>query len=462
MIDTGSVFLRLITAAAITIAVTLGVAGWALDRTFSHHIEKTIAQDLQLKMTELSSVFDVVDGAAVLTADLSDPRYAKPYGGAYWRVVENGAPIMRSRSLWDGELKEAVEVSTPSPQPAVLGQPRDVVGPDNSEVYLLERVVSFGEDQRRNFTLGVAIDHSAATALQQSFRKDVLQALLLIGTVLLLGSWLQMKYGLLPLRKLRSKLEAVRVGASPRLMGRFPQEVAPLAEDLNLLISRQEETLTRARKHAGDLAHGLKTPLTILSAEARKLESVGEHEQAAVMREQISAMQAHVERELARARVHGVSRAAGTLCDASQSIDRIFRLMARMPGGADLVFDNQLSDDLRLRMDADDFGELAGNLIDNARKHAAKRIEVSAVNQNGRFTICFDDDGPGLSAAISQRLIQRGERGDERKEGSGLGLSIATDILETYGTSLSYGTAPIGGCRASFIIAGTTSPPPAE
>jgi signal transduction histidine kinase len=457
MIDTGSLFLRLFAAAAMTIAVTLAVAGWALDRTFYHHMEQKVAQDLKLKMTELSTVFDYVDGNAMLTGDLSDPRYAKPYGGAYWRVVENGTAILRSRSLWDGDLKE-VEGSTATS----LGEPRDAVGPDAGEVYLLERMVSFGEEQRRNFTLGVAIDHTEVAVLQQSFRNDILRALMLIGTFLLIGAWAQMKYGLRPLHKLRRKLEAVRVGASSKLMGSFPQEVAPLAEDLNLLISRQEETLTRARKHAGDLAHGLKTPLTILSAEARKLESAGQYDQATVIREQIAAMHAHVDRELARARVHGISRAAGTLCDASQSIDKIFRLMARMPGGSDLVFDNQLPDHLRLRMDPDDFGELAGNLIDNARKHAAKRVEVSAVNEGSKYTVCFDDDGPGLSAETSQRLMQRGERGDERKEGSGLGLSIATDILETYGTSLAYGTSPIGGCRASFVIDGTTSPPPAE
>jgi signal transduction histidine kinase len=457
MIDTGSLFLRLLTAAALTIAMTLALAGWALDRTFYHHMERKVEQDLKLKMTELSTVFDFVDGNAVLTSDPSDPRYAKPYGGAYWRVMENGTAILRSRSLWDGDLKE-VEGSART----TTGEPRDAVGPDAGEVYLLERMVSFGEAQRRNFTLGVAIDHTEVDVLQKSFRNDVLQALLLIGTFLLLGAWAQMKYGLRPLHKLRSKLEAVRVGASTKLMGKFPQEVAPLAEDLNLLISRQEETLTRARKHAGDLAHGLKTPLTILSAEARKLEGAGQHDQAAVIREQIATMQAHVERELARARVHGVSRAAGTLCDASQSVDKIFRLMARMPGGDELVFDNQLPDHLRLRMDADDFGELAGNLIDNARKHAEKRIEVSAVNRNGKYTVCFDDDGPGLSADASQRLVQRGERGDERKEGSGIGLSIATDILETYGTALAYATSSLGGCRACFVIDGTISPPPAE
>jgi signal transduction histidine kinase len=458
MINSGSLHLRLLAAAAATIVLTLSIAAWALERTFYRHMEQKVAQELNIKLVELTSAFDLVGGAPILASTLSDPRFGQPFGGAYWRVRENGKSIMRSRSMWDGDLQE-VEGGAIGPRGS---EPRDALGPDSSGVYLLERNVSFGETQRRNFTLGVAIDHREIATLQESFRNDVLRALGLIGTLLFAGAWLQMSYGLRPLRNLRARLEAVRGGSSAKLTGRFPHEVAPLAEDLNFLIERQEATLTRARKHAGDLAHGLKTPLTILGAEARKLESAGSIEEAGVIREQIAVMQAHVERELARARVHGVTRAAGTLCDASRSVDRIFGLMARMPGGDTLVFDNQLSEHLRIRMDADDFGEVAGNLIDNARKHAAKRIGVSAVHQTGKIEIHFDDDGPGLSSSACQRLMKRGERGDENGEGSGLGLSIAGDILESYSTKLSYSISPKGGCRASFAIEGSDAPPPAE
>ena len=313
--------------------------------------------------------------------------------------------------------------------------------------------------QPRTFRVAVAVDHAEIDAMNQAFIGDVVKALTAIGIALLVGSWLQINLGLRPLSHLRRRLAAIREGRSSQLDGYLPAEVAPLAEDFNTLLFRHAESLRKARERAGSLAHGLKTPLTILTGEARRLDDRGMNETATVMREQIAMMRSHVERELARARSHG-SAAPGELhTDVCKSVERLVDLVQRLPRGRELNFVNALPEGLNLQIDADDFGEIIGNLLDNSRKYALNKVTVFAECVDGHATIFVDDDGPGIPKIMRERLALRGERANDHAEGSGLGLAIVRDLLADYGVDLTIAGNPHGGCRVLFSLPGVVTPP---
>jgi signal transduction histidine kinase len=450
---TKSLRFRLLCLSALTIAVALTIAGLALVTTFNRHLERRVEQELSVRLLELASGFAMnEDGAPSITKALADPRYNQPYSGAYWQVADNAGPVLRSESLWDQQLDYTGGAGR-------VSKAYETVGPQNSTLYLLDREVKFTSGSTpRTFRLAVALDHAELEALGASFLSDVTQSLAVIGAVLILGAWLQIHLGLRPLRRLHDQLARIQQGRSSQLQGQFPSEIAPLADKLNKLIDRQEESVRKARERAGDLAHGLKTPLTILAGEAGRLELAGNHAGANSLREQIRHMRLHVDRQLARARSHGASVAGGVCTDATQTFDRLFGLMQRMPRSDRLQWLNALPPGLRIRLDPDDFGEVAGNLLDNARLWATGCVRVCAEIEGDAVRLCVDDDGPGVPAELRDQMPMRGESGAMPGEGSGLGLAIVNDVLALYRSSLTIGEAPLGGCRAAFVVQGWVEP----
>jgi signal transduction histidine kinase len=445
-----SLRLRLMLLAALSIGVTLTVAGLLLAYIFENHIERLTEQDLDARWLELASAFTLdAEGHPALAAELTDPRYRRPGSGAYWRVTEHGITRLRSRSLWDQDI-----APTASLHLSPTGKAIEQRGPNGSTVYMMERDVSLGDEAKpRRFRLAVALDTGNVGALRRSFAIQVGLALTLIGIVFCVGAWIQASIGLRPLALLRRELARLQRGDTARLAGRFPEEVAPLVRDLNRLLARQEDLVRKARERAGDLAHGLKTPLTILQGEARKSEARGEHDTAASLREQIALMRHHIDRELSRARTFGATAAGGTLTDARRTVERLVGLLVRMPRGEAIDWRNELPSDLRLRMDPDDFGEVVGNLLDNARKWARSRVRILAEVGATSVRIAVDDDGPGIAPDVRDRFLRRGERAG-RGEGAGLGLAIVTVVLDQYGADLALEPSPCGGLRASFAVPG--------
>jgi signal transduction histidine kinase len=446
---------RLTIAAALTVAAVLTIVWFLLGAMFEDHIERLMEEDLNSRLLEVASGLGLdANGEIVLSVDPSDPRYQRPAGGAYWRLSENGQTILRSLSLWDSDI-----VPSTSRHVTPTGVATEALGPNGSTVFLAERNVTLADATRtRVVRIAVALDSAAIKGLQRSFGRQAIITLAVIGLALSLGTWIQSSFGLRPLREVRAQLARVRAGEAQRMKGVFPTEVAPLVEDLNKLLERQEDLVRRARERAGDLAHGLKTPLTILQIEARKVENHGGVETAAAIREQIEAMRRHVERELSRARMSGASAGGGVQVDAHRTIGRLIGIMQRMPRGEAIDWRNDLPNDARLLMDPDDFGEIVGNLLDNARKHAKSAVRISeADGDGGRRRIDFDDDGPGLSARDCEAMLQRGNRASAATEGSGLGLSIVIEALERYGLTLEMAESPLGGLRVSFRAPGAVA-----
>jgi signal transduction histidine kinase len=425
-----SIRLRLLIVAITSIVVTIAVAGASLVVFFERQVLRYVEQDLNIHWTELATAFGT-EGEAGLSQRLTDPRYHQPYGGAYWQVTEGGRPILRSRSLWDQALPAGEPRRGADPDKAF-----EVEGPDGSELYVIEREVTIdGKQGSRTFSLAVALDHAQVVELRQAFGWDVTRVLLPIAAVLVLFAWLQVSLGLRPLRAVGRDLNAVQTGQIRRMTRRFPDEVAPLVENINKLLDRQENLVRKARDRAGALAHGLKTPLTILGGEVRRLEQTGRPDAAERMQEQMEIIRTHVEREVARARTSGASVACGAYTQVDETVARLLRLMQHLPRGEQLVWQTGIPTELAVDMDPHDFGEVMGNLLDNARKWADTRVDVRAERTGENARLFVEDDGPGFSGTDGARP-ERGMTGGSDASSSGLGLGIVEDILAEYGTSL--------------------------
>ncbi|MFM9976279.1 MAG: sensor histidine kinase [Beijerinckiaceae bacterium] len=450
--------LRLTLIAAAMIGSTLLVAGQSLTYIFEHHLEIRVEQELEVRWLELAGAVDAdLAQTGELAKPLSDPRYQLPYSGAYWRVSENGATVLRSRSLWDQDITPSAQVHRSPTNKAIEAR-----GPNQSVLYMTEKEVFSNalpaniDGGQKKLVLAVALDYADIENLRAAFEVDVTRALLAIAFVLVLGSWIQTSFGLRPLHLVKQRLALIHNGSASRLTGRFPSEVEPLALDVNKLLERQDLLVLKARNRAGDLAHGLKTPLTILRGEAEKLQRAGDRQTSDALQEQIVSMTAHINRELARARTHGIPAPGGMLTDPKRTVDRLIGLVVRMPRGDSLSFRNEVPKGLRLQMDPDDFGEVMGNLLDNARKFATAHVLVWVRAAPGIVDVIISDDGPGIPAGVRHKIMERGETALAQGEGSGLGLAIVQDILLENAMTLVIDDAPGGGCRLSFQVKSVT------
>jgi signal transduction histidine kinase len=263
---------------------------------------------------------------------------------------------------------------------------------------------------------------------------------------------LQVRIGLVPFVKLRKHLAAVRDGSDHRIEGTYPTEVQPLVNDLNSLLEQREQTVRRALAKAGDLAHGLKTPLTLLAQEAERAEAAGQHETASAIRQQVERMRRQVDYHLAHARAATSGSVPGVRCQVLASLEGLSRTMLRIHADRGLSLQVDASPEHSIRGRREDLDEILGNLLDNAFKWAKSSVKVQSSLENGAVVLTVDDDGPGLPAAMREVVLQRGVRADEAAPGSGFGLAIVSDLAELYGGTISLEDSPLGGLRARLQL----------
>lgn len=255
-----------------------------------------------------------------------------------------------------------------------------------------------------------------------------------------------------PFHDLRRRLAAVRQGQARQLQGTYPSEVQPLVDDLNALLAHNERAVTRATAKAGDLAHGLKTPLAVLSNEAARLGREGQTELAATITQQIGLMQRQVEYHLAHARAAASGATPGARCIVADSAAGIARTLLTLHTERGLTIDVNVPPDHCVRAQPEDVDEMLGNLLDNACKWARARVRITASAADGWISIWVDDDGTGLAASMREAVLQRGVRADEAAPGSGFGLAIVRELAELYGGTIALDQSALGGLRATLRL----------
>lgn len=274
-----------------------------------------------------------------------------------------------------------------------------------------------------------------------------------IGTIASMVIGFQLvKQGLASFNELRVRLFGVREGKDSRLDGEYPTEVQPLVNDLNALLSDREQRVHRALTKAGDLAHGLKTPLTLLNQQAERARAAGQIELASAIQQQVERMRKQIDYHLAHARASASGADPTARCQLLASAEALARTMMTIHAERRLSIDLHVPEEHVVRGRREDVEEMLGNLIDNACKWANTRVDVRSTLQNGSIVAMVDDDGPGLEPSLRETVLKRGVRADEAAPGSGLGLAIVADLAELYGGSIVLSSSPLGGLRAELRL----------
>jgi signal transduction histidine kinase len=419
----------------------------AVERSFDHRLSVYLR-------TLVADVASPDVPASRFPQSLGEPLFELPLSGWYWQVTridENRKEVRSSRSLWDSELPQLQQSEAADPAETREGY---VQGPEDQKLRMIERTVDLGEDGR--FVVAVAGDATEIDDETEAFYQALAITFGALTVVLLLTTMFQVQFGLAPLKRISESLSAIRSGTAERLEGNFPEEIAPLARETNALIEANRQIVERARTHVGNLAHALKTPISVMVNEAA---SRGDDPLAAKIREQTAIMRDQVTHHLERARLAARVTAISTLTDVPPVVTALARSMEKIHRDKGIAIALDVPAHARFLGERQDLEEMVGNLLDNACKWAQSRIAVEVMCERPEASsdrqvvrIVVDDDGRGLTASEREQVAHRGRRLDETKPGSGLGLSIVVELARLYGGALTLGTAPIGGLRAELML----------
>jgi len=313
------------------------------------------------------------------------------------------------------------------------------------------------------WTLGLLIVGAAALVAAIEHHGDVRDFLvvhdvfrqplvLLLAAGAMAAGVFQVRRGLQGIAQLRSRLGAVREGGERRIGGRYVPEVQMLVDDLNALLEHREQAVRRAVARAGDLAHGLKTPLAVLASEAARTRVAGEPDRAAAIAQQVERMRRQIDYHLAHARAAASGVTPGARCAVRDAADGLARTLRRLHADRQLTIDVRVAPSHVARVQREDLDEMLGNLLDNACKWTRARIVLESIRTADGILIIVDDDGPGLPPALREAVMLRGVRADEHAPGSGLGLAIVRDLATLYGGSVALEDSPLGGLRATLLL----------
>jgi signal transduction histidine kinase len=433
----------MIALAAAWILPLLTLGGAVLDRVLVETITRNFDGQLDFAMNAMVAAADLdeLNEVRFLRA-LGDQRFYEPYSGLYWQVTAPGQDPFRSRSLWDRQLDGAPEGDCREPcrygSLRFAGEPLRVVGRD----VRLPGIATV-------FYFQVAQSTRALDAQVRELRTFLFWFLALLGLGLLALAALQSTYGLYPLRRVSRAIVAIRSGESKRVDEDFPVEIAPLVSEINELLDHGERQAEAAQRHAGNLAHALKTPMSVLVGEVHGREDP----LARTVEAQVGIMRRHVDHQLARARAMGRRSTSSARTAVWPSLQAITRTVERIHRARGVTIDITGARDKVFRGEQQDLEEMLGNLIDNAALHGGGRVFVTLGGGPAEVELVIEDDGKGIAEADRELLFSRGQRLDTDKPGTGLGLAIVRDVAEIYGGQVSLGESEdLGGLMVRLVL----------
>lgn len=431
-----SIVTRLLVTAGLLSLVTLSIGAWLLINNYRSSVLADADMRLQSVSDALIAYSESLRGESVtLTRLPADTRFETSFGGRYWQLDEldeNGqlTALLRSRSLADESLNWPGPVSLSPSTPKTV----DVTGPDGQDLRVMGRLFSLPDHPNM---LAVFTAENLAPVEKQiaSFSQQTLLGVLFLLIILISGLLLQIRLGFVPLRHMREELAQIRAGSKTGMTGEYPAELAELRDAMNGFIEHNSEVVQRARTQVGNLAHALKTPLSVLSGEAQGNEKV---DPELVLR-LTSSMSRQIDHYLKRASAAARAHTIGASCDLGKVIADLERSLSKLYPNIDIDVETKIrpSAPLCCKGEREDLEELIGNLLENACKWSKGLVRIRLQNHtDGRFLAIIEDNGPGLEKSQRERILQRGARLDENTPGSGLGLSIVSDVSQLYGGKL--------------------------
>ncbi|WP_343348227.1 ATP-binding protein [Sphingomicrobium sp. XHP0239] len=442
----------MIVIAALWIVVLLSLGGFALDRVLTDTVIDNFDRDLERKLNALITAAEINSFDEIaLTREITDQRVVELYSGLYYQISGEGYQPLPSPSLWDRRL-----------DPSVRHDDLDVHYRNSYEfedepLRIAERdIILPGSDARLRFQVAESREELDAQIAQLRSTLGWSFAVLALGLIIMAA--LQTVYGLWPLRRVRDEVVAIRTGARQRVDEDFPREIHPLVDEINELLAHSEAQAEEARRHAGNLAHALKTPLTVITNAA----TAGDSELDQLVCREASVMRRQVDHHLARARAIGRRASAQARSNVAKSVVTIERAVTRLYDGVtvDVTGDREVA----ARVERQDLDEMLGNLIENAAKYGGGRVFVTVEHSAPMVDIMIEDDGPGIPEAERDAIFARGARLDTTgKPGTGLGLAIVRDVAQIYGGDVALSESEdLGGllARLSLPAAPSASPGP--
>jgi signal transduction histidine kinase len=438
----GSLTRRMIVVAALWISILLLTGGFALDRVLTSSIVRNFDDQLTyvLKNALVAAAEIGPDGEVRFSRQPADQRFLRPYSGVYFQVSGKGAEPFVSRSLWDRRLK--VNGSHFDLEPHIYdsdefaGEPLRIAEQD---------VILPGSDVRWRFQ--VAQSREMIDSQIHELRQTLFWSFAALGAGLLMLAALQTFYGLWPLRRVQREVAAIRSGSKQRISDTFPTEIEPLAEEINQLLAHSEEQAEEARRHAGNLAHALKTPLTVITNTATAHTSDLDQtviREAALMRRQVDHHLARARAIGRRASVQARAKVWDSVCAVERAVDRLYEGVT-----VDVTGDKKAE----VRVERQDLDEMVGNLVENAAKYGNGRVFITVERQPETVDVVVEDDGPGIPEKEREALFARGARLDTGKPGTGLGLAIVRDVAGIYGGRVSLQQSEdLGGLLARLSL----------
>lgn len=434
----------LLTSLAVSAGVLM-VAGAFLYLLFERDFRERVHTETHNQLMQLISGLDVDEEGAIQTRAMADPRFRQPASGLYWQIDTKDGDVLRSRSLWDGSL------STGEGDWQSIDEPQPFPGPFGEPVLVHSRLIMLGEPpNRKQLRVMIAVNESEVTTPTKNFAVNLALSLIVLALAMVVLSGSQLGMVMQPLNNLRTSVRDIRDGKATRVTGEYPIEIEPVVGKLNGLLAQREAMVERARSRAGNFAHSLKTPLTVIDTLLPELHARGQEESAGEIGRQTAQLKKHVNRELARARM-----AAGhgePVRDIAAVLDEILATIRQLPRGRDIAFVMEVPRNQPVRMEREDLIELVANILDNARKWARSRVEITLEKIASDMTLSISDDGPGIPEAFRETIVERGRRLDEGTEGTGIGLAIVKDIADAYGLATTFTASELGGLRFSVSL----------
>ena len=440
--------------------LVLPFAGYLIYRTHCDGLQTKFDADLKKLLTAVAfDSMNTTGNEPVVPQNLYEPLFEVTHSGWYWQVRPiDGAPGRRlvSPSLASEILPSPYDKKFPTDVTGTRWM--NVPGPSDQRIRILEVIETLGADPAKTkYSVIVAGPMDWLEADFKRFRNWLSGALALAGLALLASTLLQMRFGLAPLRKIERGLANIRSGAASKLAGRLPAEIEPMQAELNALIQSNQEVIDRARTQVGNLAHALKTPLAVITNEAREEKSAfGSKvaEQAQIMRDSVS-------HYLDRARMAASAGGLGRVTPVEPVVEPLVRALERIHRDKGVTISMTVAPGAKFQGEKQDLEEMLGNVLDNACKWCSKRVFLTvnletpdAKSKVKRLAVTVDDDGPGLTAEQRAKIGKRGMRLDESKPGTGLGLSIVGDLATSYRGAMSLDASPHGGLRVALDLPG--------
>ncbi len=425
---------RLLLAAALWLSAMILAAGVIIPTLIHQYLVDDAKIQLTHALDELSANIEVDDsGNLILDGRLSDPRFQRPYSGLYWSVMTEEQSL-RSRSLWDKQID-------------VKDKGRHANGPNKEKLITVYRTLYLPELNEPVFAI-VGVDEDPVEEALQSIIGQlwIILTLLFIGVLILIGA--QVTWSLKPLSNMQKELVDLRNGEADSLNANYPKEIAPVIHDLNALLFHYQELLDRARNHAGNLSHALKTPLSVAKNDIRQLPE--EYQSQLLI--PIEQIQGHIDYHLGRARMAGARNILSVKSNPSDHVDFISIAFDKVFAEREILLINEIEPELNVAVEEVDLDEMIGNLMENAYKWARSTIRVHSEVIEDTVKISIEDNGPGIPEEDRKQALKRGVRLDETTPGTGLGLNIVNEMAHSYRGGLTLNESSMGGLKATLTL----------